>query len=110
PDLKRVRIIQPYLLLFKAQALAALKENDKAQEALEQAQKLSEEFNSRIILWRIYAELSRQATSRGDDAEAAAMQKKAAAVINYIAEHTGSEKLTASFLATEEVRQILADK
>ncbi|MCH7663362.1 MAG: hypothetical protein IH859_05770, partial [Chloroflexi bacterium] len=109
PDLNSIRFIHPYMLLFKAQAHSALEEEDEAQAALEQARQLAEEFNSRIILWRIYAELSRQAAGRGDDSEAAAMKENAADVIDFIADHTGTDELKASFLATEGVKQILSN-
>ena len=94
----------PDCLLEKAHALLALNRVEEARTSLNEALQSSRELGSRRVLWQIFAEL---AEITPDANEAARLRQEAAAVVAYLADHTPTPELRASFLALPDVRRVL---
>jgi tetratricopeptide (TPR) repeat protein len=79
-----------------------------AYEALQAGRSLAEAIGNRIDLWPILWELSQLEAAAGNTDEAERLCLQAREIVTYIAKHTGSDELSASFLALPEVRAILS--
>jgi predicted ATPase/class 3 adenylate cyclase len=95
-------------LWLKGKALIAQGNIGQAEEALLEARALSEESNSRQILWQILATLAKVEDWRGNLAAAYQLRSQAREIIDYIAANTGSEELRVSFLIKPEVAALLS--
>jgi hypothetical protein len=67
-------------------------------------------MGEREVSWRILGELSRLEGAAGKHEEEEKYRQEAREVVIYIADHTGSDKLRASFLALPEAHRLLAEK
>lgn len=96
-------------LYIKARVLVALEEAEQARAVLSEARNAAEAVGSRRALWPILVNLADVEADLGNEAEAAKIRKTAKEVIEFIAEHAGSEELRESFLALNAVRSLFAD-
>jgi tetratricopeptide (TPR) repeat protein len=92
------KVFLPDILRCKGEALFGMGRNDEARTILQEALALAEEQNSRRASWAILFSLSRLANHTGDDAEAKGLRTRALDVIQYMAEHAGSEESKTAFL------------
>ena len=67
----------------------------------------AEAVGSRRSLWPILAELSRLEAERSDRKAADALLHEAREVIAFIADHAGTRELRESFLARQDVRNVI---
>lgn len=93
-------------LYIKGTALAALGQTAAAREAWRAARQVAEQRNTRPVLWRILTALADQ-LQVDDTIEAARLRAQARALVTYIADHSGTPDLRASFLAQPDVRALL---
>ena len=103
------RTFLPDALYFKGRALLAQRKTSEARECLAEASDLAERINARRSQWRVLGSLADVEAEAGRDAEAERLRGKALDVVRYIADHTGSDELRASFLALADVRSIVRD-
>ena len=101
----RIRSIHLTALQLKARALQKLGQLDEAVRVANDARTKAEPYDSRRILWRIYAVLSEIENERGNVAQANAYREQARAVLNFIVEHTPQE-FRESFLNLPNVRAV----
>ncbi len=104
-----VRHYLPEGLLLQGKALLALDEPELARAVLLDARKVARETGARRNLWQILWELSQLETAAGNISDASLYKQQAQETVNYIADHTGSEELRASFLSLPEVMSVLAN-
>ncbi|MFQ5593143.1 MAG: hypothetical protein ACE5HA_03240 [Anaerolineae bacterium] len=69
----------------------------------------AEAMGARRMLWQILAALAEIEGQRGRMAEAENLRAQAREVIAFIADHTGTSELRASFLAQPEVHAVLEE-
>lgn len=100
------KVFLPDILRCKGEALFGLGRNDEARTILQEALTLAEEQNSRRALWAILVASSRLASHSGDEAEANSLRTRALDVIQYMAEHAGSEESKTAFLDSPKVSAI----
>jgi hypothetical protein len=81
-------------------------QTEAAYEALQAGRSLAEAIGNRSDLWPILWELSQLETAAGDTDEAERLRQQAREIVTYIADHAGSDALSASFLALPGVRAI----
>jgi tetratricopeptide (TPR) repeat protein len=93
-------------LYLRSQALRFLERTDAAYEALVEARTEAEERGARRILWEILFALSQLELERGNAAEAKNLRDQAREIVNYIANHTGTPELRASFLSLPQVQAV----
>ena len=103
------RTFLPDALYFKGRALLAHGKASEARESLVEASALAEGIGSRRSHWQILYTLSEVEAEAGRHGEAESLRGQALDVVRYIAEHTGSDELSASFLALPDVRSIVRD-
>jgi predicted ATPase/class 3 adenylate cyclase len=103
-----MRLYLAEILWLKGNAHIALGNWEQAGEALLEARAIAEESNGRRLLWQILATLAEFEDQRGDAAAAAELRVQAREIVDYIADHTGSEKLRASFLVLPDVSALVA--
>ncbi|HYN90170.1 MAG TPA: hypothetical protein VER55_16665, partial [Ardenticatenaceae bacterium] len=96
-------------LYSQGRALLVLGRADEGRAALEDVRTEAEEMGARWHLWRILFTLSLIEAQAGNEAAAGVLHDQAREIIGYIADHTGSAALRASFLALPEVRAVLDD-
>jgi hypothetical protein len=87
--------------------LLALEETEQARQVLREARSVAEETGARRFLWQILADLAEIEALLGNVSEVESMRGRTREIVAYIAEHTGSANLPASFLALPEVRAVL---
>ncbi len=97
----------PYALYDKGQALLALGRTAEAEGAFSEGSQVAEEQYSRHVWWRCLAALAEVSARRGDEAGAQAYREQARGVIEFIADHAGSEALSESFLSLPEVQGVM---
>ena len=103
-----IRIFLSDTLRLKGQALLGLGHTSEAREALAEARAEAEALGSRRSLWPILSVLSRLEDQHGNHAEAETLRQQAKEIIEYIADHTGTTELRASFLNVPQVREVMA--
>jgi class 3 adenylate cyclase/tetratricopeptide (TPR) repeat protein len=103
-----MRLYLPESLLLRGKALLALNEPEAARAAFLEAQKVGEKTGAKRMLWQVLWELSQLDTAVGNATNAGLYRQQAQEIVTYIADHTGSEELRASFLSLPEVRSVLA--
>ena len=103
-----IRIFVSDTLRLKGLALLGLGLTSEAQEALAEARAEAEALGSRRSLWPIMSILSQLEDQHGNHAEAETLRQQARETIEYIADHTGTAELRASFLNVPQVREVLA--
>ncbi len=101
-----IAIFRPDFLRIQGEAQLALGRLDEARESLEEARAVADSHNSRRTLWQILAALMRLEKMAGNNEAAAALKHEAEEVVEFIAEHAGSTRLTTKFLGTPAVREI----
>ena len=94
-------------LWLRGKAWLALDKLEQAREALVSAKAVAEENGERTFLWQILATLSELESISGKQSEAEKLREQALEVIDYIAEHAGSDELRDSFLAQPDVARLL---
>jgi hypothetical protein len=94
------------------QALVDLTQNrtEAAFTALQNGRELAATMGEREVSWLISGELSALEAAAGRHDEAERYRLEAREVVTYIANHAGSDKLRASFLALPEAHRLLAEK
>lgn len=97
-------------LWLQGKAWLALEKVEQAKEALMEAKAVAEDISERTILWRIPATLSDLERVSGNEPEAEKLRGQSQEILAYIADHTGSEALRASFLAQPAVRELMGKK
>ncbi len=105
-----LRLALPWVLQQKARALIAQARNDDAYLVLQQARAYAEASKQRPVLWKILSVLAELAAQRDNAAEALTLRAQARAVIDFMAAHTPTADLRASFLAQPAVRAVLASE
>ncbi len=111
PDqMLNLRHMAAYLHYYRGLALKEVGQAQEAYQAMNQARDLAQEIGARNALWQILPELSNLEAARGNPAEAKALHEQAREIIEFIADHTGSAELQASFLDLPRVRGILENK
>jgi hypothetical protein len=95
-------------LLIQGKALAAMDDSDQAREVLREARAVAEKIGQRTVLWQILAALAEIEEEQGNNGKAKSYRDEARNIIDYIAGHSGSEELRASFLSLPEVKTLLA--
>jgi DNA-binding SARP family transcriptional activator/predicted ATPase len=101
------RIFLAEALWLQGRTYLSLEKTEQAEEALLQAKLVAEQTGERSILWQILGTFSELERRRGNEGEAERLRVQAQEIINYIAEHTGSEKLRGSFVARTDVRRLI---
>jgi DNA-binding SARP family transcriptional activator/predicted ATPase len=101
------RVYLAEALWFQGRTYLSLGKIEQAEEILIQAKMIAEQTGERSILWQILGTYSEMERKRGNEGEAEKLRRQAQEIINYIAEHTGSEKLRGSFVARADVRRLL---
>jgi len=107
-ELARMKGLGHYLpeaLFLKGKAHFLMGNLQEAKDLLEQAHSEASRVGSRRLLWQILALLAKAETN---DEKSAAFKAEARENIDYIASHTSSEELRASFLNSNPVRKILS--
>ena len=89
-------------------AWLALDNTEEAKKALLEATAVAEKTSERTILWQILATLSDLERMGGNKVEAGELRGQAQKILDYIAEHAGSDELRDSFLAQPAAAQLLA--
>jgi hypothetical protein len=102
-----VRLFLADMLQLKGRALLAAGRPADGRAALEEARREAESIGSRRSLWSILADLAGLAAERGDEADALALRRQAAEIVDYIAAHAGSAGLAESFLKQPPVQDVL---
>jgi tetratricopeptide (TPR) repeat protein len=95
-------------LLIQGKALTRMDMLDQASEALREARAVAEKIGQRTVLWQILAALAEIEEEQGNNGKAKSYRDEARNIIDYIAGHSGSEELRASFLSLPEVKTLLA--
>lgn len=98
----------PYALYDMGRALLALGRTAEAEGAFSEGSQVAEEQHSRFGWWRCLAALAEVSSKRGGEAEAQAYREQARGVIEFIAEHAGSEALRKSFLSLPKVQGVMS--
>jgi tetratricopeptide (TPR) repeat protein len=98
----------PEALLIQGKALAAMDRPDQAGEVLREAKAVAAKIGQRPILWQILAVLVEIEEEQGNNETAKTYREEARKIIDYMAGHSGSEELRASFLSLPEGRVLLA--
>jgi tetratricopeptide (TPR) repeat protein len=107
--LASVRLHLPEALWLQGRALLALNEPGSARDVLLDARLVARETGAWRNLWQILWELSQLETAAGNISDASLYKQQAQETVTYIADHTGSEELRASFLSLPEVMSVLAN-
>ncbi len=102
-----VRLFLPDVLHLRGRVLRAAGQAEAARSALEDARLEAEGLGSRRTLWPILAELAELEVERGDKSAALELQRRAAEIIEYIAEHAGAAGLAESFVNQPAVQGVL---
>ena len=97
----------PYLQHLKARALLAQGDAKVAKTVLEEGRAAAEGLGSRWILWEILARLAEVEAELGDQAEATRLRIQAREIVDFIAEHAGSDELRESFLRRQAVQSLM---
>jgi len=103
-----IRFYFPEVLWLLGKVLSALNKPGPAREVLREGLTVAEETIARRVWWPILWELSQLERAAGNTAEAERLRQQAREIVAYIADHAGSNELSASFLALPEVRAILS--
>jgi hypothetical protein len=98
----------PEALWLQGKALLALDEPGSARAALLDARNVARDTGARRNLWQILWGLSQLETAAGNLSDASLYKQQAQDSITYIADHTGSAEIRASFLSLPEVMSVLA--
>ena len=80
---------------------------EAARSALLEARAAAEEKGERTMLWQILATLSDLERKSGHEAEAEKLRDQAREIIDYIADHAGTDELRSAFLAQPAVVRVL---
>ncbi len=104
-----VRIFRADASYLKGKALLAQRPHkaDAAWKVLMDARAEAEALGSRRSLWPILLELSAIEGWRGNRTASDELRRAAQEIVKYIAHHTGTPELRASFLALPDVRVVL---
>jgi len=94
-------------LNIKGRVIVALGDADQARMVLAEARTAAEAIGSRRALWPILLNLAEVEADLGNEAEAAKIRETAKEVIEFIAEHAGSDELRESFLSRRAVRSLV---
>ena len=94
-------------LYVKGRVLVAVGEAEQARVVLTEARTAAEAVGSRRALWQIQVNLAEVEADLGNGVEAAKIRESAKEVIEFIAEHAGSDELRESFLSRHEVRALI---
>jgi class 3 adenylate cyclase/tetratricopeptide (TPR) repeat protein len=95
-------------LWLKGVVLRSLNRPEEAHQTLLAARSAAEKTAERPVQWRILVALVEIEELRGNAAEAAVLHAQAREIVAYIADHTGSEELRATYLSLPEVQSVLA--
>ncbi|MGD9091281.1 MAG: adenylate/guanylate cyclase domain-containing protein [Anaerolineales bacterium] len=108
PDrILNLRHMAPYLRYYHSLALNNLGRTQEALQAMKQACDLAQEIGSRKALWQILPELSSMEAALGNHVEAKSLLQQAREIIEFVADHTGSNELRKSFLALPQISGIM---
>jgi len=99
----------PDVLYWLGQAHLAGGQAGAARERLLQARAEAEALGSRHSLWPILIALSELEARCGNAAESQTLRGQAREIVDYIADHTGTPELRASFLNLPDVRKVTSD-
>ena len=94
----------PEALYWLGRAQIGLGAVEAARESLREAAQFATRMEHRLWLWAIFASLAQISE---DDAERAALLAKSREVIDFIADHAGSDENRASFLACPQIAAIM---
>ena len=97
----------PELSLLKGQALVMLGRKDEARTTFLEGVGVAELYGLRRSLWPLLAELAQLEEESGDSQSASRYRAQAREIVEHISKNTGSEELTASFLALPRVQAVL---
>jgi len=103
-----IRLFFADVLYTRGRALGALDRADEAYAMLKEARAEAEAIGARRILWQIMLTLSDLEALHGHHAEAESLRQQAREIIGYIADHTGSPELRASFLGLPDVQRAMS--
>jgi predicted ATPase/DNA-binding XRE family transcriptional regulator len=105
-DLRKMgaRMYLPRVLYQQGKALLGLEQGKRGYECLQEARAEAEAIGSRPNLWPILFDLSQL---EEDPIEAQALRKRSLEIVEYIAGHTPTAELRASFLSSPWVQPIL---
>ncbi len=95
-------------LNMKGRVLIALGEAEQARVVLSEARAAAEAVGSQRALWQILVNLAEVEVDLGNKAKAAKVRDQAKEVVEFIAEHAGSDELRESFLHRPAI-QFLSD-
>lgn len=94
---------------LQGKALLALDEPDSARAAFLEGLEAGRKTGARRTLWQIMWGLSQLESAADNLSDASLYRQQAQEIVTYIAGHTGSEELRASFLSLPEVQSVLAE-
>jgi len=97
----------PYALHNQGRALLALGRTAEAEEVFEECAQWAARQRSRYAWWKCLAALAELRLQQGDEAGVAAYREQAREVIEFIADHAGTEDLRDSFLNIPEVQEVV---
>lgn len=103
-----VRSYLPEALWLQGKALLTLEQAEQARQSFLEGQQVAAEAGARRMWWLILGELSQLEAAAGNTDEAERLRQQAQEIVAYIADHTGSDELSASFLALPEVQALLS--
>jgi tetratricopeptide (TPR) repeat protein len=103
-----IHFLLPEARLRLGEALLAQGRLADARPVLETARQEAEALGSRRLLWPIFEALAEAAARIGAAENAASFRRKAREMVEYFADHTPSDRLRETFLATARVRALLA--
>ena len=104
--------VRPYdadALLLKGNSLTALGRTDEAERVLLEGRDEAEKLGFAPIVWRIDMALCDIASAAGDRGRSVELRDRARRVIERLAASIDEEDLRASFLASPDVRAVVAD-
>jgi hypothetical protein len=101
------RISLPSVFYLQAKAQIDMGQVDAARESLIKAQTEAQAMGSRWWLWQILARLGELEVKADEFGAAKELREQACQIALDIADRTGSEQLSESFLAKPEVRRLL---
>ena len=107
-DLRRmgVRMHLPQALYQRGKALLGLRQRRRGYDCLKEARVEAEAIGSRPNLWPILFDLSQL---EEDPIVARAMRKRSRKIVNYIAGHSPTAELRASFLSSPWIQPVLGE-
>ena len=100
------RVILPDILRIKGEALLGLGDHAGGMASLEEALAESQSQGARRSLWAIQLAVGEAARAQGDQEKSRRLLAQAQETVDYIAEHSGSDRARENFLGLAAVKRV----